>query len=80
MCAQLNVHNEFWTRPRNPGPTRSRGHRRRGVAVVAHGASLMTKDFDILYALGKENVARLKLALDELDAVAYGDSRRLKLA
>ena len=50
-----------------------------GVAVVAHGAGLMTKDLDILYALGDDNVARLKLALDELDAVAYGDARRLRL-
>jgi hypothetical protein len=39
----------------------------------------MTKDLDILNALGEGNVARVKLAPDELDAVAYGDARRLRL-
>ncbi len=49
-----------------------------GVAVVVHGASLMTNDLDILYRLGPENVARLLAAFDELDAVAWGDPRRLR--
>lgn len=48
-----------------------------GVAVVVHGASLMTKDLDILYRLGPENVARLIAAFEEVGAVAWGDSRRL---
>lgn len=49
-----------------------------GVAVVAHGASLMTRDLDILYSLEKENVERLVAAFEELDAVAYGDPRRVR--
>ena len=49
-----------------------------GVAVVVHGASLMTKDLDILYRLGPENVARLLAAFDELEAVAWRDPRRLR--
>lgn len=49
-----------------------------GVAVVVHGASLMTNDLDILYRLGPENVARLLAAFEELDAVAWGDPRRLR--
>ncbi|MCA9615977.1 MAG: hypothetical protein KC586_24645 [Myxococcales bacterium] len=49
-----------------------------GVAVVVHGSSLMTRDLDILYRLGPENVDRLVAAFDELDAVAWGDPRRLR--
>lgn len=48
-----------------------------GVAAVAHGASLMTRDLDILYRLGQPNVDRLVAAFAELDAVAWGDRRRL---
>src|SRR5688572_28444819 len=50
-----------------------------GVAVVAHGAALMTRDLDILYRLEEANVHRLVAALEELDGVAYGDPRRLRL-
>jgi len=49
-----------------------------GVAAVAHGCSLMTRDLDILYRLEKINVERLVAAFDELGAVAYGDPRRLR--
>ncbi|MBX3251766.1 MAG: hypothetical protein KF901_31600 [Myxococcales bacterium] len=49
-----------------------------GVAVVAHGASLMTRDLDILYRLGRDNATRLVAAFDELEAVAWGDPRRLR--
>lgn len=49
-----------------------------GVAVVAHGAGLMTRDLDILYRLEDANVHRLVAALEELDGVAYGDPRRLR--
>jgi hypothetical protein len=48
------------------------------VAVVAHGAALMTRDLDILYRLEETNVHRLVAALEELDGVAYGDPRRLR--
>ena len=50
-----------------------------GVAAVAHGSSLMTRDLDIVYRIEKGNVERLVAALDELQAVAYGDPRRLRL-
>jgi hypothetical protein len=50
-----------------------------GVAAVAHGSSLMTRDHDIVYRLEKSNVERLVAAFDELEAVAYGDPRRLRL-
>jgi predicted nucleotidyltransferase len=49
-----------------------------GVAVVAHGAGLMTRDLDILYRIEGANVLRLVAALEELDGVAYGDPRRLR--
>lgn len=49
-----------------------------GVAVVAHGASLMTRDLDILYSLDAQNVARLLAAFDELHAVAHADPRLLR--
>ena len=48
-----------------------------GVAVVAHGANLMTRDLDILYRLEDTNVERLVSAFAELGAVAYGDPRNL---
>lgn len=51
-----------------------------GVAAVAHGAALMTRDLDILYLLEPDNVRRLVAALDELDARAYGDPRSLRFA
>jgi hypothetical protein len=49
-----------------------------GVAAVAHGASLMTRDLDILYRVERANVERLVAAFEELDAVAYGDPRKLR--
>jgi len=48
-----------------------------GVAVVAHGAALMTRDLDILYSLEPDNVGRLVEAFRVLGAVAHGDPRRL---
>lgn len=48
-----------------------------GVAAIAHGASTMTRDLGILYRLTPENVERLVRAFQELDAVSYGDPRRL---
>jgi hypothetical protein len=49
-----------------------------GVAVVAHGSSLMTQDLDILYRVEANNVQRLLNALLELDAYVYNDPRRLR--
>jgi hypothetical protein len=49
-----------------------------GIAVVAHGSTLTTRDLDILYRVTPENVGRLLRAFDELDAVALGDPRRLR--
>ncbi len=49
-----------------------------GAAVVAHGSTLMTQDLDILYRVEESNVRRLLDAFQELDAVAYGDPRRLR--
>lgn len=49
-----------------------------GVAVVAHGASLMTRALDVLYRLDDENVKRLVSAFEALDAFAYGDPRKLR--
>jgi len=49
-----------------------------GVAAVAHGASIMTRDLDILYRVEAGNVRRLLAAFQELEAVAYGDPRKLQ--
>jgi predicted nucleotidyltransferase len=49
-----------------------------GVAVVAHGSTLMTQDLDILYYVEPANVQRLLDAFAELDAYAYNDPRRLR--
>lgn len=39
-----------------------------GMAAVAHGSPFPTEDVDITPATGKNNLARLSSALDELDA------------
>ena len=49
-----------------------------GVAVVAHGSTLMTQDLNILYQVEPINVQRLLDALSELDAYVYNDPRRLR--
>lgn len=49
-----------------------------GAAVVAHGSTLMTQDLDIVYRVEDRNVRRLLAAFEELDAYAYGDSRKLR--
>ena len=49
-----------------------------GVAVAAHGSSLMTEDLDIVYRLEAGTVRRLLAALEELDARVYGDPRDLR--
>jgi hypothetical protein len=49
-----------------------------GVAVVAHGSTLMTQDLDILYHVEQTNVQRLLAALSELDAYVYNDPRKLR--
>lgn len=51
-----------------------------GAAVVAHGSTLMTQDLDVLYRVTTDNVHRLLVVFDQLDAVAYGDSRRLRFS
>src|SRR5690606_32481913 len=48
-----------------------------GVAAVLRGAPVMTQDVDILYRIDESNITRLKEALDELEAIARGDDRRL---
>ncbi len=49
-----------------------------GVAAALQGAPVLTQDVDILYLLDEPNIARLKAALDELNAVARHDARRLR--
>ncbi len=49
-----------------------------GVAVAAHGSSLMTEDLDIVYRVEAGNVRRLLAALAELNARVYGDPRNLR--
>ncbi len=49
-----------------------------GVAVVAHGSTLMTQDLDVLYRVEAENVRRLLDAFHELDAFVYNDPRKLR--
>lgn len=46
--------------------------------MVAHGSTLMTQDLDVLYRVEPENVKRLLSALEELDAYAYNDPRKLR--
>ncbi len=47
------------------------------TAGVLQGAPAVTFDLDILYSREAENIARLLLALEELEAVFRGDDRRL---
>ncbi len=49
-----------------------------GMAAVIGGAPVVTRDVDVLRALSAANVARLLLALAELDAVFRTDTRRLR--
>jgi len=39
-----------------------------GIGAVLHGGELMTRDVDVVYALGDDNLARLAAALHELGA------------
>lgn len=48
-----------------------------GVAGALQGAPLLTQDLDIVYRIEEANIARLKVALTQLNAVARGDRRRL---
>lgn len=50
-----------------------------GAAAVLHGAPTMTQDLDIVHRCTAENVKRLKVLLDQLDAyVREPGSRRLR--
>jgi len=49
-----------------------------GMAGVMQGAPIHTQDLDILYSLRPPNPESLLAALQELDAVFWGDSRNLK--
>ncbi len=51
-----------------------------GVAVVAHGSTLMTQDLDILYRVEPDNVRRLLAAFEELDAYVFNDVRKLRFS
>ena len=46
-----------------------------GVAAALQGAPVLTQDVDILYLIEEKNLAKLKRALDELNAVARDDPR-----
>ena len=48
------------------------------TAGVLQGAPAVTFDLDLLYDRTEANIARLLQALDALDAVFRGDSRRLR--
>jgi hypothetical protein len=48
------------------------------TAGVLQGAPLTTVDLDIVHHRGPENVARLRNALDQLEAVYRHDARRLR--
>lgn len=47
-----------------------------GAAVVLHGGMLTTNDLDIVPRRSTDNVARLKSALDELDAIVREPGER----
>lgn len=49
-----------------------------GLAGVMHGAPIHTLDLDVLYSLEPPNPARLLTALQELDAIFWGDPRKLR--
>jgi hypothetical protein len=48
------------------------------TAGVLQGAPAVTFDLDILYSRGPQNVERLLLALEQIDAVFRTDDRRLR--
>ncbi|MFO0605228.1 MAG: hypothetical protein U0324_18760 [Polyangiales bacterium] len=49
-----------------------------GVAGVLHGASIVTRDLDIVHRRTPENIARLLRVLHSIDAVKRADPRRLR--
>jgi hypothetical protein len=49
-----------------------------GMAAVIGGAPVVTRGVDVLRSRSPANVQRLLVALNELDAVFRGDSRRLR--
>ena len=49
-----------------------------GVAAALQGAPVLTQDMDVVYRIEDSNIARLKAALDELNAVARDDPRGLR--
>lgn len=49
-----------------------------GMAAVIGGVPVVTRDVDVLRSRSKENVQRMLVALNELDAVFRGDSRYLR--
>jgi len=52
-----------------------------GISAVLHGAPVSTFDLDIVHSRDPENVARLLMALKELDAeYRYAGGRKLKPA
>jgi hypothetical protein len=48
------------------------------AAAVIQGAPTMTWDLDVVHHRTPDNVERLLSVLDDIDAVARGDSRRLR--
>ena len=48
------------------------------ASAVLQGAPSLTFDVDIVHARTDDNVERLLRALDELDAIARGDPRRIR--
>jgi len=48
------------------------------AAAVIQGAPTMTWDLDVVHHRTPDNVERLLRVLDDIDAVARGDSRRLR--
>jgi len=49
-----------------------------GMAGVMQGAPIHTQDLDVLYSLARPNPARLLAAVEELDALFWGDPRNLR--
>jgi predicted nucleotidyltransferase len=49
-----------------------------GVAAALQGAPVLTQDMDVVYRIEDNNLARLKAALTELNAVARDDPRGLR--
>jgi predicted nucleotidyltransferase len=49
-----------------------------GMSAVLHRVPVVTEDVDIVHDRAEDNVERLVLALEELDAVYRGDPRRIR--